>query len=68
MMNQYNWGQDKDMREWLLNDRLDGFSRMVADVDKTDTAKMAVLSKVREYAMPAGMKLQQFLAELNARG
>ncbi len=67
MMNQYNWGQDKDIREWLLNNRLDGFSKMVASVDREDEAKVEILKRVRKSAPMAGMKLQQYLAELNAR-
>ncbi len=64
MMNQYNWGQDPDMRDWLLKNRLDGFSKMVAEVDREDTEKMAILKRVRSNAMPAMGKLQQYLAEL----
>lgn len=64
MMNQYNWGQDAGLRDWLLNNRLDGFSKMVAGVDRNDTEKMAILKRVRSNAMPAMSKLQQYLAEL----
>ena len=65
MLNQYNWSQDPDMREWLLNNRLDAFSKIVADVDRSDEKKIAILNRVRKNAPMAGMKLQQYLAELN---
>ncbi len=64
MMNQYTWSQEKDLREWMLNNRLDGYSQMVANVDPEDTEKVAILKSMRTNAMPAVMKLQNYLAEL----
>jgi len=65
MMNQYNWGQDKELSKWLLGNRLDGFSDMVAGVDREDTEKIAVLKRIRKNAPMAVMKLHQYLAELD---
>jgi hypothetical protein len=65
MINQLKWSQNVDMKQWLLNNRLDGFSKMVAEADRSDPEKMEILGRLREYAMPAGMKLQKFLAELS---
>ena len=62
MMNQQKWGQDPDIRQWMMNNRLDGFSKLVANIDKQDQEKMAVLGKLRDNAMPAAMKLMQFIA------
>ncbi len=62
MMNQQKWGQDPDIRKWLQENRLDGFSKLVANIDKDDSEKMAVMNKLRENAMPAAMKLMQFIA------
>jgi len=64
MMNQYNWGQDKELSKWLLGNRLDGFSDMIAGVDREDTEKVAVLKRIRKNAPMAVMKLQQYLGEL----
>ncbi len=64
MMNQYNWGQDKALSKWLLGNRLDGFSDMVAGVDREDAEKVAVLKRIRKNAPMAVMKLQQYLGEL----
>ncbi len=64
MMNQYNWGQDKGISQWLLKNRLDGFSDMVTSVSKEDTEKRAVLNRIRKNAPMAVMKLQQYLGEL----
>ncbi len=67
MMNQYNWSQDSEMREWLLGNRLDAFSKVVANVDKEDDEKVAILKRVRKNAPMAAMKLQAYLAELDAK-
>lgn len=63
MMNQYKWGQDPEIRNWLLTNRLDGFSKMVADVNKDDTEKRAILKRLKDNVMPAMAKLQHFLAQ-----
>ncbi len=64
MMNQYQWSRDKELREWLTNNRLDGFSRLVRNVDEDDTEKRAILQRMRDNSMPAMAKLQQFMTEL----
>lgn len=66
MMNQFNWSQDKGLRNFLLENRLDGFSKIAKNVDKEDTEKMAIMKRLRNNAMPAMMKLQQFIQELDA--
>jgi hypothetical protein len=63
MMNQYLWGQTPLIRDWLYNNRLDGFSRMVGAMGD-DPEKKAVMKRLRNNAMPAAMKLNQFIAAL----
>ena len=65
MMNQYNWSRDPKIRKWLLNNRLDGFSKMVAEIDPEDMKKKAILKRLRDSSMPAMTKLQQFMAEIS---
>lgn len=67
MMNQFNWSKDKELRKWLNNNRLDGFSGMVRSVSKEDVEKQAIIQKMRKYSMPAMMKLQQYIQELNKK-
>ncbi|MEM7271032.1 MAG: NAD(P)-binding protein [Pseudomonadota bacterium] len=64
MLNQYNWGQDEELRAWLQENRLDGFSKLAASVAEDDHEKRAVLKRIRAASMPAGMKLQQFMAQM----
>jgi hypothetical protein len=65
MLNQYNWNQDKELRQWLKKNRLDGFSQMVSSVSKEDVPKQEILMRLRNNAMPAAMKLQQLIAEID---
>lgn len=65
MMNQYKWSQDKGLRQWLLKNRLDGFSKMVAEVTEDEADKISILKSIRKNAPMAAMKLQQYLQELD---
>ena len=67
MINQKTWSKDPELRDWLRANRLDGFSELVASVREDETDKLAVLKRLRENAMPAMMKLKQFIAELEPR-
>lgn len=67
MMNQFNWSQNKELRHWLKENRLDGFSKMVSKVSKDETEKMAILTKMRDHSMPAIMNLQKLIGELDAQ-
>lgn len=60
-MNQALWGQNKLLRNWMREARLDGFSKLVSDVDPKDTPKVEILNRMRAAAMPAMGKLQSFL-------
>ena len=61
-MNQALWGQNKPLRNWMREARLDGFSKMVSGVDPEDSAKVDILNRMRAAAMPAMGKLQSFLS------
>lgn len=65
MQNQFTWSQDKPLRRWVRNNRLDGFGKLVAGIDRHDEKKMSILKRMRDSAFPAIMKLQQFMKELD---
>lgn len=64
MMNQYTWSKEKDLRQWLLDNRLDGYSQLVSGIQEDDTEKRAIMKRLRDNAVPSVMKLQQFMAEI----
>ena len=53
MMNQFHWGQDKALRTWILNSRLDGFGKVIAGIDPLDLDKLAILNKFKTCAKAA---------------
>ena len=57
MMNQFQWSQDKALRQWLRGSRLDAFGRMVAELDKSDEPKQATLTRLRNNGMAAMVNL-----------
>ena len=61
MANQAQWSQDKQLRQWVRNSRLDGFGKMVSEVDPTDTAKLALLARLRQSAMAAMVNLPNLM-------
>ncbi len=62
MMNQMTWMQDKKLASWIQSCRLDGFGKVIAQIDKSDDKKMAVLMKFRNNAMAAMANLQRLSA------
>ncbi|MEM1140602.1 MAG: NAD(P)/FAD-dependent oxidoreductase [Pseudomonadota bacterium] len=66
MMNQYNWSQVPELQQWLLNNRLDGFSTMIDGVDPDDAEKMAILKRISTTAPAAVGKLFDYIQQLDA--
>ena len=64
MLNQFSWSQDKKLRQWIRDNRLDGFSKLISNVDKDDHEKTQILSRIQSSALPAITKLQQFNQQL----
>lgn len=64
MMNQYNWSQDPELAKWLLNNRLDGFSKLMQSVSEDDEEKQAIIGRIRASAIPAVVKLQEFITQI----
>lgn len=66
LMNQFNWSQEKELRHWLRANRLDGFSQIVSQVVKEgEEKKMAILKKMKANMMPAVIKIQQLMEEID---
>lgn len=63
MLNQFNWSQNKALRAWMTENRLDGFSATARAVDPDDAGKMAVLARMRDAAKPAMANAMRLLAK-----
>jgi len=66
MQNQFTWSQDKALRKWIMENRLDGFGKIVRNADKENPKQMAILQRLKNSALPAMMNLQKFIAEIDA--
>lgn len=62
MMNQFHWSKEPALRQWLRDSRLDGFGKMVAEVDKADVERQAILARLRQNAAGAMANLPALMA------
>jgi hypothetical protein len=63
LQNQMAWGQDKALRNWMRDSRLDGFGKLVASVSPGDAEKTSILAELRQYSMAAVQNGQQLMAQ-----
>lgn len=59
MGNQAQWGQDKGLRTWVRESRLDGFGKLMGQVDPADGAKLAILGRFKDLAPAAVANLRR---------
>ncbi|HEY7775395.1 MAG TPA: hypothetical protein VIC02_02545 [Kineobactrum sp.] len=59
MMNQFHWGQEQKLSEWIRQSRLDGFGKVIAAVKPDDVTKRDILLRFRNNAMAAMTNLQR---------
>ena len=68
MWNQAQWAQDKTLRNWIRESRLDGFGKLMTGINPQDTQKLAVVSHLREQAMAAMANLPRLIAASSTPG
>ena len=66
MGNQFQWSQDKVLRQWIRDSRLDGFGKLMSGIDPQDTAKLATVARLRDNAMAAMANLPKLIAAATA--
>jgi hypothetical protein len=62
MWNQFQWGQDKVLRGWIRDSRLDGFGKLMSGIDPQDNQKLAIVARLREQAAAAMANLPRLIA------
>ena len=60
MMNQFFWSKEPGLKTWMLQQRLDGFSKLVSNVKFYEFSKLKILNRMRKAAKPAIMKLKAY--------
>lgn len=66
MMNQFNWSQDKPLRQWIRNNRLDGFTKLTHNVAEDDKEKLDILLRMRDNAPKAVGNLMKLAETVQA--
>lgn len=66
MMNQFLWGQDKDLRQWIRDSRLDSFGKLMAGADRQDAEKQAIIARLKEQSMAAMANMPRLMAAIPA--
>ena len=64
MMNQKAWSQDREIREWLNNCRLNPLGSTVRDADPNNPEQMAILSRIRDSSIPAVTNLFTLMSSM----
>ena len=62
LKNQMTWGQDKALRTWIRDSRLDGFGKLVSGIDPADTEKLAIMGRLKEQSAAAMANLPRLMA------
>jgi hypothetical protein len=62
MMNQMQWSQDKPLRNWMRETRLDGFGKLMSNIDPSDAEKLAIMGNFRTQAMAAMANFPRLMA------
>lgn len=67
MMNQFFWSKEPGLKNWMLNQRLDGFSKLIKSVRFYQLDKLKILNRMRKAAKPAVAKLKAYLVETQSQ-
>ena len=61
MRNQFQWGQDKELRQWIRASRLDGFGKLMTGIAPQDAEKQAIVVRLKEQAGAAMANLPKLI-------
>lgn len=61
LWNQAQWGQDKALRNWMRQSRLDGFGKLMTGIDAQDADKQVIIGRLKEQAMAAMANLPRLI-------
>lgn len=61
-MNQFNWSQHPQIKDWIATCRLDGFGRAGREVDRSDPEVREIYDRIKALSMPAFSSMQKLAA------
>lgn len=66
MRNQYRWSEEPGLREWMVNNRLDGFSALMQTDDNTTPEHLQILGRMKAAVPLALQNLKPLIREAMA--
>ncbi len=64
MKNQYRWAQEKQLRGWLMENRLDGFTKLMTPDENTPPQHLRLLGKMKETVPAALANIPKLMQEV----
>ena len=64
MKNQMRWSKEPGLREWLISNRLDGFTALVQPSEETTEAQMQVLMRLKNAGPKAAANMPKLMGEV----
>jgi len=64
MQNQMRWSKEPALREWMINNRLDGFTKLVRASEGTPPEELAILKRLKEAGPKAAANMPKLMGEI----
>jgi len=64
MRNQMRWSKEPGLRDWLISNRLDGFTQLVQTNDETTPEQLQVLQRLKKAGPKAAANMPKLMAEV----
>ncbi|MFT6406926.1 MAG: hypothetical protein ACJAQ6_000336 [Arenicella sp.] len=64
MRNQMRWSKEPGLREWLMSNRLDGFTKLVQPSEETTPEQLAILMRLKAAGPKAGANMPKLMGEV----
>jgi len=64
MQNQFRWSQEPGLRDWLIDNRLDGFTALVQPNEETTPEQMQVLGRIKQAMPQAAANMPKLMQEV----
>ncbi|MGE6474159.1 NAD(P)-binding protein [Psychrobacter sp. NPDC078631] len=64
MQNQMRWSKEPTLREWMINNRLDGFTKLVRASEDPPPEELAILKRLKEAGPKAAANMPKLMGEI----
>ncbi|WP_201551272.1 NAD(P)-binding protein [Psychrobacter fjordensis] len=64
MQNQMRWSKEPELREWMIGNRLDGFTKLVQASEDTTPEELAILKRLKAAGPKAAANMPKLMGEV----